>query len=393
MLPRTSEHLTAQERDRLAHISQFLTRPHRTYPPPPLASPSQAAAAAEKMRVRIFCDWCTSNEVLHCLERQCESLLLPHYALTGVRHAAAASGEDGGGGKFTLTAGDDFTHAVVVNHAMPDLGALPRHRVLGLAQEPRPFLQIDSPVHRAYAARHIGRYLVGSLECPTRPNESPLGPPFERHDCHIWYSVPTSGPAPTLATKTHVISMMVSAKGFAPGHVYRHHLAERILQTHLPVHFFGNGCDRYRRRRLSYSHPHYDPATGTDRRVRGPFVDCDAMLNGYLFHVCIENFSAGLGAPVGEYYSEKVLDPLVRETVPVYLGSDAVERAFPGSTVALTGNVDADLAIIADLCQRPLDFLRRIDVAGVKRHANFLYQLPRLFQEMAAAAPPNDPPM
>lgn len=296
---------------------------------------------------------------------------------------------------------------MVVNGARPDLGALPRCRALGLAQEPLPFLlwmMRTLPLGNAaggeaevieYARRRLGRYLVGSthhapLPPPQQhagfePTAAPLPAPFVRAEHFVWYGAPRDV-QPTIASKTHVVSFMVSAKTMAPGHAYRHALARRVLLgTRLPVHFFGSGCAQLHAAAagmLPRGHPLRCPRTGRDLRLRGSFRERDVMLDRYLFHVCIENFAPALGADVGEYYSEKVIDPLVRETVPVYLGSPAVERAFPGSTVALTGNLDADVALLEAICLRPLDFLRRIDVAAVKRHCNFLYNLPRIFAEM-----------
>jgi hypothetical protein len=383
------------------------------------------------MRVRVFTDFCTDREIVERLERECESLLLPCYGLSSAsvgRRARAGSSDSTASfssssssasssssspsprrhrRRFVLTAGDDFTHAVVVNGARPDLGALPPCRALGLAQEPLPFLLWmmrsssapgggDEVAVIEYVRRRLGRYLVGSTEYAPlppplqsapgfAPPAAPLPAPFERAEHFVWYNAPR-GAQPTLASKTHVLSFMVSAQTMAPGHAYRHALARRVLLgTRLPIHFFGSGCALLHATTggaLPRGHPLRCPRTGRDLRLRGSFRDCDTMLDRYLFHVCIENFAPALGADAGEYYSEKVIDPMVRETVPVYLGSPAVERAFPGSSVALSGNLETDVALLEAICLRPLDFLRRIDVAAVKRRCNFLYNLPRLFAEM-----------
>ena len=44
---------------------------------------------------------------------------------------------------YSFTSGEDYTHAILMNKAMPSL-RIPRENVIGLAFEPREFLNITS---------------------------------------------------------------------------------------------------------------------------------------------------------------------------------------------------------------------------------------------------------
>ena len=57
---------------------------------------------------------------------------------------------------YRFTTGEDYTHAIILNTAMPML-TLPKEKVIGLAFEP----VILSPAFIAYAEKHIGKYFIG----------------------------------------------------------------------------------------------------------------------------------------------------------------------------------------------------------------------------------------
>jgi hypothetical protein len=57
-----------------------------------------------------------------------------------------------------ITTEDDFTHAIIINTAMPSL-KIPKENVIGLAWEPTRFLCINN-VFINYAIKHIGKYFI-----------------------------------------------------------------------------------------------------------------------------------------------------------------------------------------------------------------------------------------
>jgi hypothetical protein len=137
------------------------------------------------------------------------------------------------------------------------------------------------------------------------------------------------------------MSIMVSAKRFAPGHQYRHDLVTAILKTSLPIDIYGRGCP-----------------TGTDPRIQGHFTESEPY-DAYSFHIAIENFQTKA------YFSEKVSNPLQRNCVPIYLGADMLP--FETSVIRLTGTLETDMKLLSDICASPDTFRRPIDPVAVSK--------------------------
>lgn len=102
--------------------------------------------------------------------------------------------------------------------------------------------------------------------------------------------------APSAAGKTGRVSIIASKKRSAEGHVLRHALIEHCRGTGVDLDVFGRG---------------YDPL---DNKADGHLPYC--------FSVVIENSrSAG-------YFTEKLVDALVCESVPIYWGDPEIAQYF-----------------------------------------------------------------
>ena len=95
---------------------------------------------------------------------------------------------------------------------------------------------------------------------------------------------------PEKVKKTKLMSIMMSHKGFAPGHGYRHILAQKILEQNLPVDIHGHGCRYYNNL--------------NDTRLKGSFQKNEPY-EDYMFHIAIENFECN------HYFSEKITNTLL----------------------------------------------------------------------------------
>ncbi|MBD9271340.1 MAG: hypothetical protein EGS53_00195 [Prevotella sp.] len=93
-----------------------------------------------------------------------------------------------------------------------------------------------------------------------------------------------------------VISLMASNYNKLPGHRKRIKMVDSVIKAKLPVDIFGKGRK---------------------------FVDDkkDAILP-YMFHVCIEN------AAIDDYWTEKIADSIICNTVPIYYGCTNIEKYF-----------------------------------------------------------------
>jgi hypothetical protein len=220
---------------------------------------------------------------------------------------------EGYGKSYIFTNDEDYTHAVILNTAMPDL-KVPKERVIGLAYEPPYYLGLT---HRfvEYAIRNIGRYYIGQ----TRG----LPAPFTEGYGFMWHITP---PLKTeLKEKTKWMSIMISNKIQAPGHRYRHELVQKILETDLPVDIYGRGCAYYK--------------ASKDPRFKGEFTEKEPYMD-YKYHIAIENFRTP------RYFSEKITNPLLCQCKPIYLGCINIKEYFGENVIDLSGNVDMDIEML-----------------------------------------------
>jgi hypothetical protein len=238
--------------------------------------------------------------------------------------------------KYRFTLGEDYPHAVIINTAMPAL-TIPKENVIGLAFEPLVFLYLTQQFVE-YAQKHIGKYLIGE--------KKNLPPPFIEHFAYMWHITPLT----EVPVKTKRMSIMVSHKMLTPGHQYRHTLCKRILNSYLPIDIYGNGCKYYKK--------------SMDMRLKGEFTDNEPYEN-YRFHIAIEN------GVTPHYFSEKIMNTLLCQTTPIYLGCQNIDQYFPNSVLTLTGDIEQDMILLKDICLYPERYEKTIDVNKVKKTINF----------------------
>ena len=244
---------------------------------------------------------------------------------------------------ITITDKENYTHAIIINTAMPPL-KIPKQYVIGLAYEPLPFLGL-SRTFSQYAVDNIHKYYIG--DCP-------LGLPdtFVAGNAFITYNTPPR----VLYTKSKPLSIMVSQKRYAPGHIYRHTLVQAILASSLPIDIFGRGCADY--------------ANTNDSRLKSHFNDNDNILyESYNYHIAIENYRSQ------HYFSEKIINPLLCATIPVYLGCVNIEQYFPDNVILLSGDVERDMELLRDIIASPGKYHRDINIHNIENRVNLLANL------------------
>jgi hypothetical protein len=287
-----------------------------------------------QIRLRFFSSFCDGNFLKPHYEEVFESHLLDYY---------------GPEKKLYITNEDDYTHVVIFNLAMPVLKPdIPKENVVGLSFEPIYFLGLTVGFVE-YAKKYISRYFIG--------DKKNLSSPFFEGYAYMCHTVPLT----YLPEKNKLMSIMVSEKGFAPGHKYRYELAIAILKTGLPIDIYGRGCANFKKN-MNY----------TDKRLKGEFTDKEPYEN-YLFHICIENFKCN------EYFSEKILNPLLCSTTPVYLGCRNIKNYFGNDPIYLTGNLEVDMNMFTLILKEPMKHYRRLDIEKIKNTTNFLRNVDKVF--------------
>jgi len=244
-----------------------------------------------------------------------------------------------------ITNGNDFTHVIILNTAMPQIAHIPKQNVIGFAFEPILFLGLSEQFVR-YAQQYIGKYYIG--------DKYDLPEPFVERFSHMWHNPPLK----YVPNKTKRISMMVSEKNKQQGHKYRHDLITKILETDLPIDIYGRGC------------MYYDFMG--DPRVKGKFQEMEPYEN-YDFHICIENFQTN------HYFSEKITNALLCDTTPIYMGCRNIEHYFPDKVIVLSGDLQKDMTLLHNISENPTAHKKNINVEIIKNRIYLLRNLKELF--------------
>jgi hypothetical protein len=301
------------------------------------------------IRIKIFSSFCDSHNCKNVYERLCETHLIPTY------------GKDK---EIYITTDDDYTHVIILNTAMPVLKNIPKENVIGLAFEPPAFLNLTKEFVY-YSIKYIGRYYIGT--------KGDLPHPFYEHYSYMWHTTPLY----SLPDKKRFMSIMVSQKIDAPGHKYRHTLVQRILSSGLPIDIYGRGSSFYKKKdpieTMSFSKVMTtDKQMNQDPRIKGEFQEIEPYLD-YCFHICIENFKTN------HYFSEKITNPLLCGTIPVYWGANKIEEYFPDNVICLSGNLEEDFELLCNIYKDPVKYRKEISVEKIKEKLNLVKKIEELF--------------
>ena len=303
-------------------------------------------------RIKIFSSFCDSSGAKSTFERLCDIASLPNY---------------GPDNEIYITNDDDYTHAIIMNTAMPILKNIPKKNVVGLAFEPPVFLGLSLDFVE-YAEKYLSAYFIG--------DKYDLPDVFVEKSSYMWYTPPLN----YLPIKKNIMSIMISEKNSAPGHKYRHMLVQRILSMNLPIDIYGRGCSLYdsfnsgkKIQNSTTSIFSFLPKKSMkDNRIKGTFTEIEPY-ESYHFHICIENFSTS------HYYSEKIMNTLLCSTTPIYWGCKNIDSYFPDSSIRLSGIIDSDILMVTNILKNPGDFKKTIDVDMVKKRINLLKNLDNIF--------------
>ncbi len=214
-------------------------------------------------------------------------------------------------------------HAAKVRHTMTWLGT-PRDRTYMLMYEP-------PPIAERYR-RSVGRYVARAWA----PDERWIGGPLAHDRLPVWWTINASRaallaePIPDDDYRRDLPLVIVTGgKSTLPGHVDRLNFLRRLRAAGVPLTIYGRGVP-------------------DDLASLGPVTDKAEVLRRARLTLAIENWWEG-----DLYVSEKLWDPLLCWSLPVYFGSRAAEAMVPtGSFVRLgdlgEGGVETVRGLVAD---------------------------------------------
>ena len=294
------------------------------------------------IRIKFFSDYCTSGHCKQEYERECVVQNIDYYGKTK---------------KIYFTTTETYTHAIILNCPTPANLQVDAKNVIGFAQEPHdtPFLKIYQNNFIEYAVKNIGKYFIGSVDNFTTPT-------FVGHHGFLFYETPK----PLLFTpqKSKLMSIMVSNKTYTPGHRYRHMIVRHILKYKWPIDIWGNGADIYKRE------------FPDNKYIKSGFKTMEEMCKDYMFTIAIENTSHD------HYFTEKIINPFINNTIPLYWGCKKIEEYFPKHTIPITGNITRDIVIINSVLRNPNKYIAeyKINQEMVLNKVNLVKNIERIFE-------------
>ena len=294
------------------------------------------------IRIRFFSDFCTSETCKQNYERMCLYQKLDYYGKTN---------------KIYFTTTETYTHVILLNCPVPGSLHVEKECVIGFAHEPpdNSFLRLYYNNFIEYAANSIGKYFIGGVG-------SLPSPPFLGHHGFLFHEMPKNIGSSIRSKKTNIMSIMVSHKSYTPGHKYRHALVSYILKHRLPIDIWGNGTKFYKQ------------LFPENNNIYGNFKSMAEMCENYMFTIAIENTSHD------HYFSEKIVNPLIYDTIPLYWGCKKIEEYFPNYSIKLTGNINMDMITINRVLKNPQYFLEKhkANVIEVLDKVNLIKNVERL---------------
>ena len=281
------------------------------------------------IKIKCFSDFCDSSICKKEFELCCNVLSLDFY---GKEKQIYITDDDE----------DDFTHAIILNKAMPILN-IPKQNVIGLACEPYDFLQIDETFIE-YAKKNISKYFIG--------DKYQLPEPFIEYFGYMWFTRPIK----EITNKNKIMSIVLSNKKFAPGHLYRHQLVKKIIEYRLPIHIYGKGSYEYIKK---------------SNYVRGSFLKSEPY-EDYLYTIAIENFRSN------HYFSEKIITPIMYNCSPIYFGCRNIQNYF-NDVLLLSGNVTVDIQNLIVILNNPFKYYRKMYSEQHEKNVNLLKNIEEIY--------------
>ena len=293
------------------------------------------------IRIRFFSDFCSSETCKKNYERMCLYKKIDEYGKTK---------------KIYITTTETYTHVFLLNCPIPSNIHVDKNCVIGFAHEPpnNSCLNLYFNNFIDFAQKSIGKYFIGSLDLLPSP-------PFVGHHGFLFHEMP-SNISIIPNKKTKLMSIMVSHKSYTIGHKYRHALVSYILKNRLPIDIWGNGAKFYKQR------------FPENNNIYGDFKSMAEMCDNYVFTIAIENTSHD------HYFTEKIINPFMYHTIPLYWGCNKIEEYFPNFYIKLTGNINMDIITINRVLKNPEYFRvkHKIDIEQVLDKVNLIKNVERI---------------
>jgi hypothetical protein len=252
-------------------------------------------------------------------------LILSNYIVTEEARSGLVNCSNGCGQshEFVFKGTKSIDMVCVLNTVTrPHVIWVPRNTVYKIVQEPN----VDGSIFHKFVTNHAHSYssVVGHRGALRNRRDQAR---FKEEIPHLFPQVMQNG---NMIDKTKILSIIASSLDQLPGHRSRNSFVEFVLSSHpeLMSHTFGRGRNAISRK--------------------------EEALDPYMYSLAIEN------SQIHSYVSEKFIDCILRDTIPIYFGAPNIGEIFPeGSFINLSSLGPEEASGILDRLSRE-DYLSRL---------------------------------
>ena len=258
--------------------------------------------------IKFFSDWCDDKSILYRILDEFNWEIDSNY-----------------NNKYKFTINDDYTHAIILNKSMPNL-KICKDNVIGLSQKPVEYLEIKGNwnIFKDYAKKYIKKYYIGNvigLEKPFIQKMSYCLPHFS----HEIISMIKRNPPKKSKLVNFVFSKKRHSRNKKIMYNYRYLLAEKLLENNINVDIYGSSTNILKKR--------FKNNKKILKNIKSTFEwkNIYEIYKDYKFSIVIENYIHP------EYFSEKIMIPLLCGCIPIYIGCSNINNYFKDYVIELSG--------------------------------------------------------
>lgn len=299
--------------------------------------------------IKFFSDWCDDISILNRILNEFNWDIDSNYNI-----------------KYKFTANDDYTHAIIFNKSMPDL-KIPKNNVIGLSQEPVEYLNRKGNwnIFKEYASKYIRKYYIGNiinLEKPFIQKMSYCLPHFPQEFISM---IKVNHPK-----KSKLVNFVFSKKRHSRNkrmmYNYRYLLVEKLLENNINVDIYGSSTNILKMK--------YKNNKKILKNIKNTFdwKNVYHIYKDYKFSIVIENFINP------EYFSEKIMIPLLCGCIPIYIGCSNINNYFKDYVIELSGKkVRWDYFKIIKILNNHKKYFKKVpieDIEEIIHMKNLIYE-------------------
>lgn len=279
--------------------------------------------------VKFFADWTSDKDIYNIVIKEYDWNSDPDYDIL-----------------YRLTYEDDYTHAIVFNGKnFESQRKISSNNIIILAQEPSWYLK-KSHYFKIDWTNTCKRFYIGNVNCNSKP-------PFIEKWSYLLPLVNFSSINKYVIEypiKHKIMNIAYSNKTNGIMYNYRHQIGRHIINNNLDIDIYGHATKLLKKK------------FGNHKNIKHPFSweNVESIYDKYKFCIAIEN------SRDPEFFTEKIIIPLLCGCIPLYLGCVNIDKYFKDYVIHLSGNFDQDMKIVNDVLHNPDKYYKVIPIKEIQ---------------------------